>query len=175
MSLQFKSTPLSLIMLVAAFGFSAQACQAHQQEANQHETETVTKVETVTLNDLVQSATAVLIAKVDPLAPKAEPQDAEIDAPRIDLEKELDRVREETARSFKNINLGAMVRMKTVQTLKGPKTDILSIPATTEALQKAEAGQLFLVMFGVTDENAVRPIESFDDPWVAQVKAALEP
>jgi len=41
----------------------------------------------VTLNDLVQSATAVLIAKVDPLAPKAEPQDAEIDAPRIDLAK----------------------------------------------------------------------------------------
>lgn len=174
MSLYFKSPSLRLVLSVAASAFFTQSCQAHQ---HQHEikNEAVTSVETTSLNELVQAATAVLIAEVEPLAPKAEPQDAETDAPRIDLEKELDRAREETARSFKNINLGAMVRMKTVQTLKGPKTDILSLPATTEALQKAEAGQLFLVMFGVTDENAVRPIESFDDPWVAQVKAALEP
>jgi len=170
MSLQFKSTPLSLIMLVAALGFSAQACQAHHTEDD-----TASKIETVAPNYIVQAATAVLIARVEPLAPGAEPKGSQTDAPTIDLKKELDRAREETARSFKNINLGTMVRMKTVQTLKGPKTDILSIPATTEALQNAEPGQLFLVMFGVTDENAVRPIQSLDDPWVAQVKAALEP
>ena len=157
-------------MFIAGSAFFAPACQAHHTE-----TDATPKVETAALGDLVQSATAVLIARVEPLAPAAEPEGSEKDAPTIDLQKELDRAREETARSFKNINLGQMVRMKTVQTLKGPKTDILSIPATTEALQNAKEGQLFLVMFGVTDENAVRPIKSVDDPWVAQVKATLEP
>lgn len=125
---------------------------------------------------LVQSANLIVIAEVsEPTTLPDTPQE-KVKKPsdvQIDLEKEIDRAREateETARTLTGLNLSSFVKLKTVETLKGPSTNILSIEASTEDLKKAEPGQLFLIFMGVNHPDAIKLISTVNDPWVQKIK-----
>lgn len=174
--------PLSLALvapLLMACGPSAEATQ--QADAPKLRL-AAQATDGTTLQSLIAAAPAILIAEVTQEQPSATPaarsEPSEPTEPReedykIDLQKELDRAREETSRTFTGFNIGPLIRLKTVDTLKGPATDILTLPATDADFKTAAPGDLFLIIMGNTHPDAVRPISSLEDPWVAEVKAAL--
>ena len=127
------------------------------------------------INDLVKTASIILIAEVlNDQSSLSTPQSTDVPDKKIDIQKELDRAREETTYSSKALDIGSMVRLKTLETLKGPQTQILSLPITHKTLKDAAPGDLFLVMMGSNHPDAIRAISSIEDPWVQHVKATLE-
>jgi len=129
-----------------------------------------------TLKNLVEASSIILIAKVE--IPRTSSEKIEKSKPadnQIDLQKELDRAREETSRTFSGLNVGKLIHLNTVETLKGPQTQSLSLPMTDPDLKNAITGDLFLIMMGSNHPDAIRKISSVEDSWVERVKKALSP
>lgn len=152
------------------------SADATQQQADAPQlTRAAEAPDATSLQSRVSAAPAILIAEVTVEQPATETpatENQEEDL-KIDLQKELDRAREETSRTFTGFNIGALIRLKTVKTLKGPATDILTLPATDADFKTAQPGDLFLIIMGNTHPDAVRPISSLEDPWVAEVQGML--
>jgi len=129
--------------------------------------------------ELVQSVNLIVIAEIveqPSVSDDSKERVEKPDAVKIDLEKEIDRAREateETARTFTGLGLAPFVQLKTVKTLKGPKTNILSIEASTDELKIAEPGQLYVIFMGVNHPDAIKQISSLSDPWVQKIQEEL--
>lgn len=167
-----------IVMSLLCFGvlsFAILIPAALSQAKGKSEPETPTpQIDMQVTKDLVKAASIILIAEVQVVqSPSKTPNTAQSSDSKIDLQKELDRTREETSRTYTGLTVGSLVRLNTVETLKGPKTQILSIPITDSDLQKAAPGNLYLIMMGPNHPDAIRPLFSIKDPWVEQVKAAL--
>lgn len=129
------------------------------------------------LEILVESSAVVLIAEVQAISNSSQKTDDDNVVPhdtKINLQKELDRAREETSYVSSGLNVGALIHLQTIETLKGPTTEKLSLPNTHTAFQGAEEGDLFLIMMGTTHPDAIRKISSVEDNWVQIVKEALK-
>lgn len=163
----------SLMLMSSVFSLSVASCT----NAETNKISDVQNVEApLTFDKLVQSANLIVIAElVEPssLSKDQIEKTENPDALKIDLEKEIDRATEETARTFSGMGLAPFVQLKTVESLKGPKTNILSIEASTDALKNAEPGQLFVIFMGVDHPDAIKLISSRKDPWVQKIKEEL--
>lgn len=123
---------------------------------------------------LTKTASIIVIAEVQPETPL--PVKSNTNEPaniKIDIQKEFDKAREETAYSSTGLNVGSTIRLKTLETLKGPQTQILLLPTTHQDFKSAASGDLFVVMMGSNHPDAIKAISSVDDLWVQQVKAAI--
>lgn len=162
-----------LMLMSSLFSLSVASCT--NAEANK--ASDVQNVDVLLAFDkLVQSANLIVIAEIVEelsVSDDAKEREEKPDEIKIDLEKETDRAREETARTFSGMGLDPFVQLKTVETLKGPKTNILSIEASTDSLKKAEPGQLFVIFLGMDHPDAIKQILSLDDPWVLKIKEEL--
>jgi len=161
---------LGVLLLPSAFSHADENKGPEKPEAEASNVQTEEQI----IKTLVETASIILIAKVQNAPPSPEKLENEKPSePKIDLQKELDRAREETTQTFSGLDVGPLIRLRTIETIKGPQTQILSIPNTDEDLKRAMPGDFFLIMLGVNHPDAIKPISSMDDPWVKRVKLAL--
>jgi len=132
------------------------------------------------IDKLVKSAPVILIAELigtpsEKLKSNAQPINS-----KLNLEKELKKVTEHEKSGGERVYFDLQAdnfktrRFKTIQPLKGPNTDILSLPTTDLDVETAKSGDLFVIMLGVQDPDAILPIKSLSDPLVQHIQSIIE-
>ena len=133
----------------------------------------------ISLDELVKSAPVILLAEVIDSPSNIQTPKNHDNVQKPDLERALKRATEghglKEERVYLDLKMDLKtIRLKTTQTLKGPKTDILGLPMTDKDFNSAKTGDLFLIMLGVQHPDAIKKVRSNQDPWVKRVMSILE-
>lgn len=133
----------------------------------------------ISLEQLVQSAPVILLAEVIAPSSKIQTHNNDDNLQKLNLEKEIKTVTEgrevNEERAYFDLKMDIeTIKLKTVQTLKGPKTDILGLPMTDTDFDSAQTGDLFLIMLGVQHPDAIKKVKSNKDKWVKRVTSIIE-
>lgn len=136
----------------------------------------------LSLTQLVNSAPVILVAEIIDTSfssPNIK-QKQRIQPNVLDLKRELKKATEGQNAEGERANFDIKIadspvkKLKTVQTLKGPNTGILSIPMADSDFDSAQNGDLFLIMLGVNHPDAILKIKSLNDPTLKHIQSILD-